>query len=294
LEKDFEDMKFDVVVGNPPYTDGSKANTPLYDKFIKKASELSSNVVAFVTPTSFAISDERGATETRKCLIKDKLKVVKFLGSEAFENANVDTLYYVADKSSTDTLVIDESNTPYHMTFVADEFIHKDKIVRDILIKCGTVNSKRSNFKFTRIDSLTTVKNQVPVLTLLTDVKEEKSVTNEIDDFFNDHKIVSTFLPNAKNHLSAMTYVAPGETVRKNYVVSVADSASIAKNTVNYLKSNLCCFIYDKTKTSRTLRSPQLKFIPKIDLSRSYTDDELYAHFNLSEEEIAYIEANVK
>ena len=34
--------------------------------------------------------------------------------------------------------------------------------------------------------------------------------------------------------------------------------------------------------------------LPKIDLSKSWTDEELYKYFNLTQEEIDYIESQVK
>ena len=37
-----------------------------------------------------------------------------------------------------------------------------------------------------------------------------------------------------------------------------------------------------------------LQSLPFVDISRNWTDQDLYAHFNLTEEEIEYIEANIK
>lgn len=53
LEKDFKDMKFDVVVGNPPFqkSDSDAARWVLWIEFIKKA-KLLSNRVAMITPQS--------------------------------------------------------------------------------------------------------------------------------------------------------------------------------------------------------------------------------------------------
>lgn len=53
LIKDFDNMKFDVVIGNPPYqlnTSNSSNTTSLYDKFYYKAKEVSKQYISFVIP----------------------------------------------------------------------------------------------------------------------------------------------------------------------------------------------------------------------------------------------------
>jgi site-specific DNA-methyltransferase (adenine-specific) len=91
-----------------------------------------------------------------------------------------------------------------------------------------------------------------------------------------------------------MWYVAPGIAVKKGYTVSIVKSESEGKNLAAYLKSKLCRFIYDATKTSRSLRTPQLKFIPKVALTKKWSDKALYKHFGLTQKEINYIEESIK
>ena len=42
------------------------------------------------------------------------------------------------------------------------------------------------------------------------------------------------------------------------------------------------------------LKTNIIKSIPYIEMDKIWTDEELYAHFGLTQEEIDYIEANVK
>jgi site-specific DNA-methyltransferase (adenine-specific) len=107
----------------------------------------------------------------------------------------------------------------------------------------------------------------------------ETLITNQLDELVGN--IINT---NPKLNIA----------VKKGYTVCSLDSESEAKNLATYLKTSLCRFIHLKTKTSRSLRTPQLKFIPKVDLTKSWTDKELYKHFKLSQEEIDYVESSIK
>ena len=56
VKKVFNDMKFDVIIGNPPYTETDKnsssgSGTPLYDKFIDLAISLNPKYISLITPS---------------------------------------------------------------------------------------------------------------------------------------------------------------------------------------------------------------------------------------------------
>lgn len=60
-----------------------------------------------------------------------------------------------------------------------------------------------------------------------------------------------------------------------------------------YFESKLMRYVLLITRTSYALNSPQLSYIPKISMNRTWTDQELYAHFGLTDEEIEYIDSNI-
>jgi site-specific DNA-methyltransferase (adenine-specific) len=293
LAQDFGDMKFDVIVGNPPYVDSSVGKIPIYDKFVKKSTELSTGIVALIIPSGFAISDERNGDSVRGLVYNKNTKAVKFLDSATFQNADVSTLYFLLDKSYTGPITVASGVNKYNTVYVEGDYIWKDKLLLDILKKCGTEKSQESWIKFNRIEKVI-VSNKVKTVSCITKNDIIYDFTTEKDNFFSSHKVVSSFLPNAQHHLDVMWYVSPGISVKKGYTVSEVNSKIEGKNLTSYLKSSLCKFIHSNTRTSRSLRTPQLKFLPKIDLTKSWTDAELYQHFGLTQEEIDYIEANVK
>ena len=292
---EIKDMKFDVIVGNPPYNDSSIGNIPIYQKFVNKAINMATTV-AMIIPASCSISDERHGRAIRSMLLNNHTKCVQFLSNRTFETANVKTMYFIYDQNYygvTDIHSMDGET--YSINSSKASYLIEKKILSEILTKCNVINSTTSWIKFDRreFDSTSNSRKVNTVIQISKDdIKYEKTFSS--DTTIKNHRVITSFLSNSKNHLDVVWYIPPGIAVKKGYTATVVDNEMIGMNLATYLKSNLCKFIYEKTKTSRSLRSPQLKFIPKVTLSKKWTDKALYKYFNLTKEEIAYVEANIK
>jgi len=83
---------FDIVLMNPPYTDGTNGKATLWDKFISKAMDMS-NMVAAVVPSSIAQSNNYRSL--RKRINDTGLETVEFLPSNTFPSVTVETLYFI-------------------------------------------------------------------------------------------------------------------------------------------------------------------------------------------------------
>ncbi len=285
-------IKFDAVIGNPPYNDSNNGNIPIYGDFAKKASEVSDKI-SFIIPSAFALSDERGGGEIRKMLFGPHTKQVEFLPNDTFENVYVETLSVTIDKTKKHNTKIVSRNGDSYFTNNYD-YIFEDKLLYDILTKCNMITSSKSWIKFNRMENSKKSQNKVKTLTCINPTGKTYEETNTIDKFLGNHRVVTSFFqdPNFRHYL---TYtVEPDISIKDGYTVSLCRSENEANNLVNFIKSNLFLAIYKKTRTSRTLRTPQLKFIPKVDLSKKYTDQELYTHFKLEPEEIDYIESVIR
>ena len=73
-----------------------------------------------------------------------------------------------------------------------------------------------------------------------------------------------------------------------------ADSMSEAENLRTLLTSKLYMFMVLTRNSIRNIKVSTIKDLPLLDLTRSWTNEELYAHFNLTEEEIKLIEDTIK
>ena len=105
-------MKFDVILGNPPFHDGNQdgGQNKIYNQFSKMSLNLMSNqgVLAFITPRSVLKKSKRFSL-----IGLDGLKVVNLNASEHF-NVGVDICWWMVDKQYTgDVTVIDNNETRY-------------------------------------------------------------------------------------------------------------------------------------------------------------------------------------
>lgn len=107
-EKIYKNMKFDVIIGNPPYqlNDGGGVGSsamPIYQKFIKQSIKLKPSYLAMIIPSRW-FTGGRGLEEFRNEMLTDKrMKVIHdFLdASECFPNIQLKggVCYFLWDKS---------------------------------------------------------------------------------------------------------------------------------------------------------------------------------------------------
>lgn len=92
-EKIFK-MKFDVIVGNPPYqmgSDGGTRDLPVYNKFIEQAKKLSPRFLCMIIPSRWMASG-LGLSEFRSTMLADRRirKLVDYpVASEVFPGVEV-------------------------------------------------------------------------------------------------------------------------------------------------------------------------------------------------------------
>ena len=139
----FKKMKFDVVVGNPPYQEndngireyGTPINAsakPLYNHFFYLAKEITDNKINLIFPARWLVGAGKGLTNFTKEMLNDKhIKSMTFFqnSKDIFKNTDIKggILYLTYDKKyngKTNITIIDFKNK-----------IHK---YRDFLNSCGT------------------------------------------------------------------------------------------------------------------------------------------------------------
>ncbi|MGU7987025.1 Eco57I restriction-modification methylase domain-containing protein [Streptococcus suis] len=175
VEEVFNKVKFDVVIGNPPYqeSDNSSGNgsaKPLYDKFIDLAISLSPRYITLITPSVWFLGG-KGLDEFRNRLLEDRhFKVFNnyLTPNDVFSNVNLrgGVNFFLWDSSfdnkKSDILVntfkngklFDTGFRPYRLReldiFISESSSFKllDKLLKKQMIVGEYENSNRMLYKY--------------------------------------------------------------------------------------------------------------------------------------------------
>lgn len=323
--KEMNDMKFDVIVGNPPYQtgDGKTSESPLYHYFIEAAIAMEPKYFAMIVPSRW-FNGGKGLDEFRAKMIQDRrLRAIVdnpklfdcFPGVEIKGGVN----YFLWDRDYNGDC---EFSTRIDGEIVSksvrdlrdgDGVIVRDNNASSIIAKCRPKLEKdslasRFSSQFPFGQSITTnfagaksepFKNSIPLIFGSHVGYIERSQVEKNDSWVDKYKVI---VPMAGDgHGRETSYVlgeplalAPGSVCTQTYLVAgVFDTASEAENYAKYLTTKLARFLLLQRKSTQHTRPDKLRFVPIMDFTREWTDEDLYDYFKLTSEEIAYIEATI-
>ena len=94
---------------------------------------------------------------------------------------------------------------------------------------------------------------------------------------------------------SSIKVLNPGEVCTHSYfVVGSCDDPQTAENILSYLKTRFVRFLMLLCVSGFGLSKIVFPFVPMQDFSKKWSDEELYAKYNLSKDEISFIESLIK
>jgi site-specific DNA-methyltransferase (adenine-specific) len=321
-------MKFDVIVGNPPYQMqmGESSDVPLYNVFVEEAKKLSPQYIAMIIPSRW-MAGGKWLDDFRATMLGDKRvrKIVDyslmqsvFPGSVDFEGG---VCYFMWDRDNPGTCefthVQGETALPPEDRHL-DEF---DVLVRDsralsILRKVRARNEKSlvdlvtgqtpfgllTNFKGYR----RTGRQEKDLKLIVTEggARTEKWVSP--DEVTRGHDLLKgwkVFVPEAYGERGAIparvlgpTVVASPKTVctQTFLAVGTVPSKNAAESLDAYLQTRLVRFLVSLRKITQHAGRGTYSWVPQQTWDRTWTDAELYKKYGITKEEQEYIESMVK
>jgi len=268
------DMKNTIVVGNPPYNDGSKGRNPIYNKFLEKLAGNLPNKLVFIIPTNWF-------SQNQTKLGKDVREYLKTLGVykivlnpvDLFEGVTVGTCTVFCEKGYTgDIRLYNDTQSK----FVLVENFHDQILTEFNLVSLKLLRRLRPVIPYTTYNGN---KNNTNKWRIVTSYRKERFDLEP---------------------LNPLKVIEPQYKSQGGYrVFAEFDTKEEADQNLDYYKSfwhsKLVKFIMRRTRTSTTLDNPQLRWIPTIkSFDKVYTDQDLYEMFNLSEDEIEVVENDNK
>lgn len=317
-------MKFDVIIGNPPYqlSDGGAGASakPMYHLFVEQAMKMNPRYLSMIIPARW-YAGGKGLDEFRESMLGNNhiTHLVDYTdSSECFAGVNIagGVCYFLWERdNTTDCKIVNmKKGKKTKMERSLNEFPF---LVRDNT--AITIIRKVLQFKETRMTNLVKARNsfgitttfkgargakEIKVLTSRGDTWTNVDIISDRDNILNKYKVITTYAmsgghkPSSTDDyivLSSLRVMNPGEAFSETYLcIGDFKSESQANNLLTYAGTKFFRFLLLQALSSIHITRDKFIFVPVQDFSKPWTDEELYKKYSLDQEEIDFIESMIK
>lgn len=325
--KEEHGMKFDVIVGNPPYqmdSDGNNRTMPLYNLFVDQAKALSPRYIAMIVPSRW-MAGGLGLSDFRKEMLADThiRHLVDFPNAnEVFPGVEIKggVCYFLWDREESglcDMTVVrgDDAHGPVARNLGEFDVLVRDSRGLDILHKV----LKRKEKSLTEILAVDKEfgmtsnfsgyqSTRKPGTIKLYANKGGKRVTGWIarDKIDKSTHLIDTWkvlIPKAGSDggqklpdvvLGTPLVAGPPSVCTQTYLFVYVDSEEKALSAESYVKTKFVRFLISLRKLSQDATRATYTWVPQQTWDRTWTDEALYKKYGITKAEQAYIAEMVK
>ena len=320
-------MKLDAIVGNPPYQEldgGNNASAmPVYQHFVNVARQIKPRYISMIMPSRWCVSG-RGLDAFRESMLTDNhfSKMYDFKnGGDCFPGIRIGggVCYILWDANYNDTK-LEITNMPKvapsqlrpKREFGLD-FLIRDNVVRSIIYKVEAVGEQKMSilsfsqkpFGFRTNFMGFNDSGEIKIYTKKDKIGfgyVSRAEVTKNAEYIDEWQVVtsrSTSVPEEDNGQvlrEVQTFISePGSVVTESYVVVASFKEELqAQNCLSYLKTKFFRILCQVTIVSPDVSARTFDLVPIQEFSHPWTDKELYIKYGLSDEEIAFIESNIK
>ena len=327
-------MNFDVIISNPPYqlSDGGgngASAKPIYQLFVQNAKKLNPKYITMITPSRW-FAGGKGLDDYRDEMLHDnRLRVIHDYpdAGDCFSGVQIKggVSYFLWDKNNPgDCSVYSHSGNeivgPVERPLLekgCDTFIRYNEAV-SVLHKVMKFNE----------ESMENIVSARMPFGLPNTYKGQKSKTLESDLKIyvsgNDREIRGTTAYVPRNLISKGSelidsekvyigkagsgsdsfphpilpkpfYGEPGSVCNESYlVIGPFNCKEECENAMTYIATKFFRFLVLQKKNSQNAAKGVYQLVPQQDWSKPWTDDELYAKYGISDDEIAFIDSMIR
>ena len=322
-----KDMKFDVIIGNPPYqmSDGGGRDSSaisLYHLFVKQAKRLSPNYLIMIIPARWysggkglddfreemlhdsQIKEIHDFPETKDCFPGLNIRggICYFLWKKGYKGRCTITNYYKGEQSVDIRDLIEKGSSIFIRYNKSVPIFHKVQMFHETTL--NQYVSSRKPFGFSsNFAAFKEFKSPLFDIKLyrfgtLGYINKEQVLLN--NQWISKYKVlVSKASPGGDEYphsiVSEPIIAEPGSVCTETYlVIKDFDNYKEAVNLVSYIKTRFFRFMMSYVKNTQNISKASYQFVPLQDFSHPWTDEMLYEKYGLDEKEIAFIESMIR
>jgi hypothetical protein len=328
--EDIFNMKFDVIISNPPYqlSDGGDAAEnartrggaiPIYHKFVEQAKKMNPRYLSMIIPSRY-FTGGRGLDKFRNEMLTDtRIRTIyDFIdASECFPGVDIKggvhyflwerdykgdcTIHTHANNkvTSVSTRPLLEEGAGVFIRF--NEAISIFRKIRkynersfNIIISSAKPFGLRTFFKGKDNpfpDAVKIYQNRGIGYINRNDVLENKQ-------WIDKYKILVPYAVgsgDSKTDLIKPIYAEPGTCCTETYlVIGATNNSKEAMNIISYIQTKFFHFTLTLKKNTQHATKGAYEFVPIQNFDESWTDEKLYKKYNLTNDEIDYIETMIR
>jgi site-specific DNA-methyltransferase (adenine-specific) len=322
-----KDMKFDVIIGNPPYqiSDGGFGDSaaPIFDKFIQKSKQINSKYVSMVVPARW-YSGGKGLDTFRDEMLHDNRisEIHDFPETiDCFPGQNIrgGICYFLWDYIHTGSCKVFSHKGSKISSITERPLLESDS---DIFIRYNeaiSILTKVRSFKEEKFGSFVSSRKPFGLPTNFSEFNKVQSNRYPIKlyrfgetGYIKKSQIIKSvsLLPVYKLFVAKASpggdyyphqvfsrpiLGEPNTACTETYlVIGPFKDKKTTKNVQQYILSRFFRFLVLLIKNTQDVPKKVYSFVPMQDFSEPWTDEKLYKKYGLTKKEIDFIESMIR